>query len=245
MSSTIPNASGIYRIVCTVNSRIYVGSTKNLRKRQSDHFNQLRSKTHGNQKLQRAFDKYGEQCFLFEIIELVLPPFLLEREQYWLELIKPWGNNGFNIARSAHSFYLDMTHSAETRAQMRASKLGKPSNHRGKKASLQTREQQRLAHLGKPAHNRGKKHSPETIAKMRNAQIGNTYSLGVKASAEARVKLSQAHMKTFIVTSPDGIEYSVHGLKQFCQDHNLDDSCLGQVAKGKRKQYKGWKAHYM
>src|SRR5260221_8854899 len=113
-SCDIPNASGIYRITCTVNDRFYIGSAVNLYKRWYDHRFHLSRKTHRNQKLQRAWDKYGEDAFLFEVIEFVLMPFLLMREQYWLDKLNPF----FNIARFAQAPLLGLTHSLETRAKM-------------------------------------------------------------------------------------------------------------------------------
>lgn len=54
--------------------------------------------------------------------------------------------------------------SEETRAKMRAAKLGKPSTRKGVKLSEETKEKLRQANLGK-------KHSPEEIQKMRDAQL--------------------------------------------------------------------------
>src|SRR5437588_1377253 len=99
----IPETSGIYRIVCKSTGKMYIGSSANLRIRQYNHFRELRLMIHPNQKLQRAWNKYGPDAFTFEIVELALPLLLLEREQYWLDKLKPFGNKGFNIASIAKS----------------------------------------------------------------------------------------------------------------------------------------------
>ena len=70
MSDDIPPTSGIYMITCTTNKKIYIGSTCNLYNRRRDHFSALRQKRHGNPYLQRAWNKYGEQAFTFEVLEL-------------------------------------------------------------------------------------------------------------------------------------------------------------------------------
>jgi group I intron endonuclease len=88
--------SGIYKIICLDNNRIYIGSSKDIKKRWNRHLNDLRKNKHDNQHLQRSFDKYGESSFVFEIIELCNNEELLIREQYYLDEFKPY-LNGFNI----------------------------------------------------------------------------------------------------------------------------------------------------
>lgn len=69
---TIPQTSGIYKWTCTTTRKIYVGSAVNLRMRWYNHKTSLRKNKHVNSLLQRAWNKYGEECFVFEVIELVL-----------------------------------------------------------------------------------------------------------------------------------------------------------------------------
>src|SRR5689334_12150640 len=99
-----PETSGIYRITCTVTGKFYIGSALNLYSRWANHFSSLRRNVHGNPKLQNAFNKYGEDAFAFDILELVLiPEMLTAREQHWFEKLNPFGENGFNIDRIAGS----------------------------------------------------------------------------------------------------------------------------------------------
>lgn len=86
--------SGIYKIINLINQKIYVGSTKNFNNRKRDHFNTLKNKKHCNKHLQRAYDKYGKESFIFEILEYCEINILLEREKYYFELLKP----EYNIA---------------------------------------------------------------------------------------------------------------------------------------------------
>lgn len=76
---------GIYMIKNLVNSKCYYGSSKNIEKRLDRHKKQLRNKTHGNCILQKAWDKYGEDNFLFEIVEECEFEMLLETEQKYLD----------------------------------------------------------------------------------------------------------------------------------------------------------------
>jgi len=63
------NKSGyVYSITNSINGKMYVGSTCNLRSRFLRHMNELRRNTHHNLFLQRDFNEYGESSFLFEPI---------------------------------------------------------------------------------------------------------------------------------------------------------------------------------
>lgn len=234
----IPIVSGIYCITCTITRKIYVGSARNLRKRCAEHFNTLHRNEHHNPKMQAAFNKYGPDAFLFEVLELVLLPELLTaREQYWFEKLKPFGNKGFNLDRVAGSS-LGRVLSQITRDKIGAANSGKPSPNRGKKMTSEQLEHHILVRIGKKhseeakrnmgESHRGTKRSPETREKMRIAALGH----------------APTNARTFIVTSPDGIETVVYSLKTFCREYGLNSSVLVQVAKGKRKHYKGWTARY-
>jgi group I intron endonuclease len=56
---------GVYMIHCFGNGSIYVGSSKNIEKRLSDHKSQLRHNYHKQQILQSTWNKYGESSFVF------------------------------------------------------------------------------------------------------------------------------------------------------------------------------------
>lgn len=65
--------SGIYVIRNKVNGSIYVGQTKQrFVKRFFLHQWKLRNGTHDNKHLQRAFNKYGEDAFEFEVEEIII-----------------------------------------------------------------------------------------------------------------------------------------------------------------------------
>ena len=61
---------GIYRIRNKINGKYYVGSSDNLERRQTEHQKALRA-GEDSIVLQRAWNKYGRENFVFEIIEEV------------------------------------------------------------------------------------------------------------------------------------------------------------------------------
>ena len=76
---------GIYRIKNLVNNKCYYGSSKNIEKRWKTHLNQLRNKKHINFILQNAWNKYGEQNFIFEVVEECEIEKLFETEQKYID----------------------------------------------------------------------------------------------------------------------------------------------------------------
>ena len=234
----MPNTPGIYRITCAPTGKIYIGSAVNLRWRRKTHFRTLQRNEHRNPKLQNAWNKYGPDNFTFEVLELVLlPEMLTAREQYWFEKLKPFGSKGFNLDRVAGSS-LGRVVSQASREKSRATQLGRPSTRIGWKPTPEQLERARISHRGnkqseehirkRVAARRGQKRTPATREKQRLAALGH----------------APTKVRDYIVTSPDGIEYEVHNLAEFCREHELNATGMALAASGKRKQYKGWKAHY-
>lgn len=99
----IEKRPGVYKIINLVNNKIYVGSSIDLYKRKSSHFSALRNNFHCNKYLQSSYNKYGENNFIFDVIEYIDDKDkLLDREQYWLDTLNPCDNNiGYNMLPTA------------------------------------------------------------------------------------------------------------------------------------------------
>jgi group I intron endonuclease len=96
--------SGIYTITNVINRKSYVGYTKNIVKRFDWHLCKLRNNKHSNSLLQRAWNKYGEENFEFEILEECDEEFLLALEHYWCIMLDTHNRkNGYNIL-STHPY---------------------------------------------------------------------------------------------------------------------------------------------
>jgi len=89
--------SGIYRILNTVNDKCYYGSSSNIDKRWNGHIKTLRLNQHHNIKLQRAWNKYGESNFKFEVVEECNVDLLLIVEQKYIDS----NADGYNIGLQA------------------------------------------------------------------------------------------------------------------------------------------------
>lgn len=83
----------IYKIRNLENGKIYIGSTKDFKKRKSIHLRQLKLQTHHNIHLQRSYNKNPNK-FIFEIIEKCNENELLIKEQEWIDKLNPEYNIG-------------------------------------------------------------------------------------------------------------------------------------------------------
>ena len=111
------NNTGIYRIVCNINNRVYVGSAVNLRKRKREHFSALRSNRHFNKHLQNAYNKHGEHCFDFKVVKFCEPEILLVEEQKQIKIHNSF-NDGFNQVETPTKGMLGYKHTEESLKKM-------------------------------------------------------------------------------------------------------------------------------
>ena len=73
--------SGIYRILNKINGNCYIGSSLNVEKRYKHHLSTLRHNSSRCSILQKAFNKYGEDNFEFQVILCCKPEYRLYYEQ--------------------------------------------------------------------------------------------------------------------------------------------------------------------
>lgn len=102
--------SCIYKIINTKNNHFYIGSTVDIDKRIRAHLQQFKNKTHHNVHLQRAIELYGEQFFIFHIIEFCDKSKLREYEQIYINNLKPV----YNISKNTVAPMEGRKHSIET-----------------------------------------------------------------------------------------------------------------------------------
>lgn len=61
--------SGVYKITCTANGNYYIGVSKNIQRRWSQHRTTLKKGKHHSFAMQEDWDKFGDGCFSFEVIK--------------------------------------------------------------------------------------------------------------------------------------------------------------------------------
>lgn len=103
--NSITVRTGVYRIRNTINGRLYVGSsTTAIAYRFAKHKLLLRQGRHHSVTLQRAWNKYGESAFAFEIVENFEARFCVAQEQVFIDWWKSANPRfGYNICPTAGS----------------------------------------------------------------------------------------------------------------------------------------------
>ena len=97
--------AGIFQVKNTANGKVLLGSSLNLDGPLNSHKFMLTIGQHRNNTLQKEWNEYGADKFVFEILEVIKekddPDFnvsdeLTLLEQIWLEKLQPFGERGYN-----------------------------------------------------------------------------------------------------------------------------------------------------
>ena len=92
--------SGIYRILNKINGNCYIGSSLNVEKRYKHHLSTLRHTSRRCSILQKAFNKYGEDNFEFQVILCCKPEYRLYYEQQLIRELNSQYNVFTNVSDS-------------------------------------------------------------------------------------------------------------------------------------------------
>lgn len=122
--ATFIQGSGIYQIVNKITQKRYIGKSSNISSRWRGHRHDLRNNKHGNDYLQKAWNKYGEVCFDFEILQLCSLDLCALYEDYWVKILKTKDPEfGYNLKPTDPKG--SSGHSQETIEKIRKANKGK------------------------------------------------------------------------------------------------------------------------
>lgn len=197
MEYRTPNAlCGVYKITNLVNGKVYIGQSINIKNRWKDHINSLNREDSNCTLLQRAWNKYKQESFSFEILELCSEDMLDEVEIKYIDIynsrkngynIEPGGNTNKYLSdetkQKISESHLGMKMSDETRRKMSESRMGEKNPMYGKTHSESTRRKISDATKGRPGR-------PRTEHQKECARLAN---LGKEVSEETRKKISEAN----------------------------------------------------
>jgi len=271
------NGSGVYAAYgLTPSSRflqpIYIGSSVNLKKRIiKEHISQLKRNKHcHNDLLQRYYNDNGEGNLIWILLEECDPEKTIEREQYWLDLERPFSdeNRGFNFGHYANATWLGKTFSDEHKRKISEGNKGKKltSEHieklrkinTGKIFSQETLEKLSISHkgfvhsedskkkmsesrTGEKNHFFGKSHTEESKRKIAEKAKGRPgFGKGQKRPKEIGEKTGNTQAKEWSFINPNGQITSFRNLNKFCRENSLDQSAMLKVNKGSANHHKGW-----
>ena len=208
----------MYVIRNTVNGKTYVGSTTvGLRRRLRHHWSALNRGAHRNSYLQNAWDKYGQQAFIAEVLELD-PLDVVACEQLWMDALQP----AYNISRTA-DVVSGYRFTAEQRARVSAALKGKPKSaeHRANIwANRQVTDEVRELMAANGRMGRGKPKTAEHRAKIGLPQRG---------SGNHQAKLTEddvRDIKRRVVQGERGCDLAA--------EFKVSPACIRDIAKGRR-----------
>jgi len=173
-----------------------------------------------NYRLKCAFKNHPEtfKRRILESFDYISPKELIQREQKWLNLIKPHElNNKYynekNVASGGNIIhYLS---------------LEKRRNHALKSGTAAKKYWDNIT-------------EDEYKNRVRNAFGGNIFSR--EYLKERNKKLCS---KTANITHPNGKFEQIHNVAEFCRNNDLDYGAFKKVLGGKRKTHKGYGGHYI
>lgn len=158
--------SCIYKLT-SPSGKIYIGQTQCL-------YDRVRRYRGGkfNKYMKRAIEKYGSENIILEVLEKDVPlDNLDEREQFYLDTLQPFGDNGYNICREASTTRGRKRPPEEMigLSNFNKTRVGELNHFYGKTHTEETKNRISKA-------NSGKKRTKETIQKI----IDNAHKKCVK-----------------------------------------------------------------
>ena len=256
----------IYKIRNVVNNKFYVGSTVDSRKRFWAHRKALRLGNHDCIHLQRAWDKYGEDCFKFEIIEqLNSKEELYPAEQKWLD--EHFGKDYcYNVAAHADSPMRDASPEIRAKLAEKTKAWLERDGHprQGHKCTPEEiaymGERRKGIHAGENHYRYGKTVSEETSEKIGDTQRGKSKGPGRTVSPEGMAKIRAAAeaghyshwegrkhseesklkmSKQIVVVYPDGSSMLYNSITELRNETGLKPTTINRALKAKWPISKG------
>jgi group I intron endonuclease len=208
--------TGVYCIRNLIDGKVYVGSTAvSFRGRWRNHLNDLKNNRHICKHLQRAWNKYGGDKFVFEVLEGCDPRLCIVKEQHWMDYCKSivvlynqsptaGSNFGHKFTGEARENNRKAHQTEEFRKKCSSWQMGRnlPAFHR--ESISRATKGKALSELHKKKigdAQRGKRKSAKHIASMSASRRGRSLSirhraamrlaqLGRKHSEETKKKIS-------------------------------------------------------
>ena len=196
----------IYRITNMLTDDFYIGSAQSFERRAWQHRYDLRRNGHKNPHMQASWNKYGEDAFVFEVLEEVPDgEKVLEIENKYLHACvgQP---NCFNVNRDAIYSRLGQTLSDSSKAQLSASRKGKAAGEQhyryGQTVSEEIRAKISATQKGRPSPMKGRK-----MSEKGRANVAAAVKRGVESPAYGKRPTNAEDLqRAVMVRFPDGRE---------------------------------------
>lgn len=254
---------GIYKITNLKNQKFYIGQSKNLNNREHSHFYKLEKNDHHNEILQKSFNKYGRENFIFEVLEKIdFDDFLNEREKYWIDFYGGLNNKKiYNMKDPLTNEYSDYT-----KIKVSKTMLGENNPNFGNKWTDEQKENLSKQRKGKKLEERigiekavlskekmsksqkGRKHPEEVKEKIRQANIGiknPAYGKGERQKGDKNPMWgkTQKNRRPIQQLTKEGILVKEYDFISDVINYGFFVGNVWSVCNGKSKTYRGfiWK----
>jgi group I intron endonuclease len=235
----------IYRITNMANGKFYIGSAESFARREWQHKYDLKRNAHKNPRLQAAWNKYGEDMFVFEVVEDVP----LEKSAFDVEntyLHKFVGQpECYNINTDAIGMRTGIPHTEGAKAKISAKVQQAVAEGRGGAFIPSEETRQKMSEALKGNQNAfGYKRSEAEREAIRQRTLGNKNFLGKTHTEEAKAKLR----RPIYALLPDGTRRDFVGVSAAGEELNVAYPMLLRACKaGKpiaKGLFAGWQFFY-
>lgn len=231
----------VYVIHNLLNNKIYVGKTKNLKRRWSSHLSFAKGNI-TNQYIHKAIRKYGSNNFVFSLIqELFNETECNKAEQYWINYFNSRNSKyGYNLTDGGDGSY-GRQQTIATRLKISEAKtgtmIGKDNSFYGRTHTIETKniisgkntglkrtdefkKERSNSMLGKSNHFYGKNHTDETLYKISGENSSN-------------VKLSVQQVLDILKIS----DQKLYSQKQIAAIYNISQQQVSRIVNGKKWKF--------
>ena len=180
---------GVYKIsnnLCP-EWKYYIGYSCDIHKRWGTHRSTLKTNKHCNILLQRAYDKYGADCFTYEILHVCETE--EEAQKYELSYLEDE-----NIRDKLYNLHYNSSGGDMLTYHPNREEIIEKINKTQKEQISKMTKEERQAKWGQNGEKNGmygRTHTDEVKQLISNLHKGNTYNLGSKASQETKQYLSK------------------------------------------------------
>jgi len=118
---------GVYSITCNANGKVYVGSSKKLNLRITDHRFNIKRGIHSNKDLEEDIQTFGPDAFVITVIEEPEEHLLRERELFWIKRLSTnICSTGYNVINPVTGEYFSEEDANAPTQNTRFAKTGRP-----------------------------------------------------------------------------------------------------------------------
>ena len=241
MTRGIAVSCGIYCIENIINGKMYVGQSRNIRKRLIVHLSRAKSPLTHKSALYSAMVKYGIDNFSIKILELCDSSLLNPRESFWIKELNCMSPNGYNLDSGgdypeviSDEWKLKNSEAQKGRKQSKETIQKRVISLRGRKDTDEQRQRKKLARS---------KRSKESDKKTSSTLMGHPVSTDTRSKISQKLKGVCTYEHSRAVIRNDGKIFN--SIKEAASESKVAAANLWKVLNGARKTTGGYSFSYL